>query len=473
MSLAITLVVGVDASNSAFPPTYPAGGSGFESALSNPNGGSAGSVTPALYFDANIVAVQNDKAVAPTQFLFALEGTYDQTFIGVITTPDAKTYDPTVATWIQTSVNGNPLTLWIWPLAAGGAALVNGTVTVADTEDNLIVLSGASTSSTEIELTWVNNGPVPPSNYYLYRGVSGVSPTLYQTLAGTTLAYNDTGLVASTAYTYYVKATYSDGTNSYSTSNTYQTPATGVSATFNCNCESEPLPADGWMVDSLANLRARVAINTGYAAQATNLPPGMKALINEKLRTAQNQLYRQHKEFRGERMYAWQMQINQRYYGFSADESGCRTLDPLGVSWVGFEDNNQAWYKLIEGIDPVLYTRAQISTGWPTHFEIRSCIEIFPAPKANYTLWIKGRFGLDPFTADTDNTTIDAEAIMLLATALIKAGKSDPDAQSAFTQAGNYTKYIVADQHRTRRYVPRTKVENPMTPPYFLPVNGP
>ena len=149
MSLAITLVVGVDASNSAFPPTYPAGGSGFESALSNPGGGSAGSVTPALYFDANIVAVQNDKAVAPTQFLFALEGTYDQTFIGVITTPDAKTYDPTVATWVQTSVNGNALTLWIWPLAAGGAALVNGTVTVADTEDNLIVLSGASTSSTE------------------------------------------------------------------------------------------------------------------------------------------------------------------------------------------------------------------------------------------------------------------------------------------------------------------------------------
>ena len=187
------------------------------------------------------------------------------------------------------------------------------------------------------------------------------------------------------------------------------------------------------------------------------------------MQDAQRQLYRQHDEFHTKRMYAWQMQINQRYYGIDQDESGCRVLDPLNIEWVGFEDLNQAWYQLIAGINPLLYTRAQISTGWPTHYEIRSCIEIFPAPKANYTLWIKGHFGLDPFVADTDYTTIDSEATFLLALAMFKAHYGQADAQAIFTQADNYTKYLVAKQHGTKRYVPRTYVETAMTPPLFLP----
>jgi hypothetical protein len=119
-----------------------------------------------------------------------------------------------------------------------------------------------------------------------------------------------------------------------------------------------------------------------------------------------------------------------------------------------------------------MYTRAQISTGWPTHYEIRSCIEIFPAPKAAYTLWIKGRFGLDPFVADTDCTTVDSEAVYLLACGLVKSHYGQIDAQSMLTQAANYTKYLVAGQHNTRRYVPRTTMDRPMTPPKFLPLGS-
>lgn len=377
------------------------------------------------------------------------------------------------ANFVVTEVNGDAVSLWIWPLAGSDmVALTTNSVTFGDTEDVMLNIEGESPNSSTIDLTWTNNSGVTPSNYLLYRGTNtGLDdPTLYQTLSGTTFAYTDIDLTAGQDYAYYVVAANADGTNAASVLLTLSPPADpDISIEFNCDCESVPLPADGFMIDSLANLRYRMLIRAGYAAQANNPPPGMKLLCNEFLREAQNQLYRQHSEYRTKRLYAWQMEVNQRYYGFANDESDCRRLDPYSIDWVGFEDLNQAWYPLICGIDPVLYTRAQISTGWPTHYEIRSCIEIFPAPRAPYTLWIKGRFGLDPFTADTDNTTIDAEAIFLLATGLLKSHYGQIDGQSMITQALNYTKYLVAGQHNTRRYVPRTRVQTPMTPPRFLP----
>jgi len=246
-----------------------------------------------------------------------------------------------------------------------------------------------------------------------------------------------------------------------------------TAADFNCDCESIPLPADGYTTDTLANLRQRVLIRSGYAAQAANPPPGMVLLVNEFLRDAQNQIFRTYFPKRITRFYSWQMTINQRYYGFATQDGvDCRTLDPNSVDWVGFEDCNQAWYELVCGIDPILYTRAQISTGWPTHYEIRSCIEIFPAPKSNYTLWVKGRFGLDPFTSDANTTTVDAEAVYLLATGMLKSHYGQADAGAVMAQASNFMKYLVAGQHDTRRYVPRTRVETPWTPPRFLPLNG-
>lgn len=378
------------------------------------------------------------------------------------------------ANFVETSVNNKTVSLWIWDIEGLGIDAFNSTnVVIGDTGDLLIDLNGFAPNSDTVSMNWTNSGPVPPANYLLYRGTlsSLEAPTLYQTLAGTTDEFVDTGLTAGQQYNYYVVASYSDGTNAASVLLEMTPPANPViSATFNCNCESIPLPSDGFSIDTLANIRKRMLIRGGYAAQANNPPPGMIALCNEFAREAQVQLYRQHKEYRNTRLYAWQMEINQRYYGFANDESDCRRLDPLALEWVGFEDLNQAWYPLICGIDPVLYTRAQISTGWPTHYEIRSCIEIFPAPRAPYTLWIKGRFGLDPFTADTDTTTVDSEAVFLLATGMLKAHYGQPDAQALLAQALNYTKYLVSGQHNTARYVPRTRVQTPMTPPRFLPL---
>ncbi len=470
MPIALTLTAAATSvSGGPFPPNYLVGANGYIAAGSNPTGDSAGALSANSYFGATILAIANDAAgSAATQLIVTLLGTWDPAFLSSIETPDTTVYESTNATSVQNLINGIPVTQWIW--LRTGAPLTTGTVTLGDTGDALLTLTGDAPSSTEIDTQWVNTGPSDPASYKLYRGVGSASPTLYQTLSGTTLLYSDTGLMANTLYTYYIVATYANGGILTSEPQQIYTPASGISETFNCNCESTPLPADGWTIDSLANLRRRVLLRCGYAAQAANPPPGMAAFINELLREAQNQLYRQHSEFRNKRLYAWQMEPNVRYYGIHNDESNCRKFDPLSVDWAGFEDLNQAWYPLIEGIDPVLYTRAQISTGWPTHYEIRSCIEIFPAPRAPYTLWIKGRFGLDRFTEDTDNTTIDCEPVFLLACGFLKAHYGQADSQALLTQALNYTKYLVAAQHGTRRFVPRTRVQTPMTPPRFLPV---
>src|SRR5882724_11163876 len=192
---------------------------------------------------------------------------------------------------------------------------------------------------------------------------------------------------------------------------------------FNCDCEAVSNESQ------LSELRRRMLIQIGYAATASNPPAGIAAYCNEYLYTAQKQLYDKYKALRTERFYRWTMEPGQRYYGL-ADNTNCCTkvLDPQRITWVGFEDLNQAWYQLVSGINPLWYTRANIQTGWPTRYEIRSCIELFPAPQAAYTLWVKGHFGLEPFAADTDKPTIDGELVLLYAVANAKSDKGKPDA---------------------------------------------
>jgi hypothetical protein len=250
---------------------------------------------------------------------------------------------------------------------------------------------------------------------------------------------------------------------------------------FNCACETGLLYTDSagnksalavqFKLDTLANLRQRMAIRLGYAAQAANLPAGITAFINEYLYDAQLQLDAKFRASNMERFFRWTMVPGQRYYGLSASEGGCDLLlNPNKVTWVGFEDLNKAWYNLIEGIPPEFYTRANINFGWPARYEIRSCIEIFPAPQAAYTLWVKGQFGLRPFAADDDLTSFDSELVLLLALGNAKAARQQPDAQAVLGQATTYFGALVAGRHATARYIPRTRMQNPATPPRFLPL---
>lgn len=236
---------------------------------------------------------------------------------------------------------------------------------------------------------------------------------------------------------------------------------------FNCDCESTST------YETLLQLRTRMMVRLGFAVQAATPPPGMATLLDDFLRSTQKTLYRKNPVLRTERFYRWTMVPGQRYYGLDASEGVCgAVLNPYKVTWVGFEDLNKAWYRMDDGIPPEFYTRANINFGWPTRYEIRSCIEIFPAPQAAYTLWIKGDFGVDPLVADTDRFTLDDKMVFLLALGNMKAHYGQKDAQIVLTQAANYVRSIVAGSHGTKRYVPRSETANPLTPPRFLPLGS-
>jgi hypothetical protein len=248
---------------------------------------------------------------------------------------------------------------------------------------------------------------------------------------------------------------------------------------FNCNCETGLMTgtlAQQFKLETLGALRRRMLIRLGYAAQADNPPPGMVDFCNEFLSDAQKQLDVKFRARNMERFFRWTMVPGQRYYALNAPNGGCQLLlDPYKITWVGFEDLNQAWYNLIEGIPPEYYTRANINFGWPARYEIKSCIEIFPAPQAAYTLWIKGYFGLMPFVdgsshEDDNYTSFDGELVFLLALANAKAARGQQDAGNVLNQASSYFGALVHGSHATARYIPRTRAQSPWTPPRFLPL---
>jgi hypothetical protein len=224
---------------------------------------------------------------------------------------------------------------------------------------------------------------------------------------------------------------------------------------FNCDCED----VSGY--ETLSTLRARMMRRLGYAAQATNPPPGMAALIDEFLADAQRILYLKNPSLRTERYFRWTMTPGIRYYGYSTpDSEGDHTdiscdkfLQGEGIQWVGVEDTQGRWYTLRKGINPTWYTTV-LQEGLPTHYDMRGCLEIFPAPNDSYKLWVRGRFAIEPFTADSDRTTIDDELVFLLALGNAKAHYGQPDAQHVLTQAGNYLLDLKAAKHGTRRYIP-------------------
>lgn len=200
-------------------------------------------------------------------------------------------------------------------------------------------------------------------------------------------------------------------------------------------------------------------------------PLNLETMVNNWLQSAQKLLYHMYSQLHTERIYTWTMQPGQRFYGLMDAEGCCpKQLDAYKVTWVGWEDLNGAWLPLCQGIPPELYTRATTTRGFPERYEIRSCIEIFPAPQAAYKLRIKGHFGLEPFTADSHRTTIDDEAVFLLALGNAKTYFKQPDAQNILQQANSRIRSLVAGTHHTARYVSGRRVRFSEPEPRFLPL---
>lgn len=222
----------------------------------------------------------------------------------------------------------------------------------------------------------------------------------------------------------------------------------GASAdTANCDC------TDTTGNKTLATLRADLMVRLGFAAQKNNPPPGMTDLLNSFLIEAQELLYRRYDVLRTLRFYSWNLQAGVKFYDINANVETCtKRLDPRKVNWVGVQVQG-VWYPLECGIPPPLYS--QNPGGRPLRYEIRQCIEVWPVPATTEgTLVIKGDFGLEPFAADTDTTTIDDRLVFLLALANAKAHYGKPDANNYIAQMEQMMVNLVAGAHNTRRYIP-------------------
>lgn len=210
---------------------------------------------------------------------------------------------------------------------------------------------------------------------------------------------------------------------------------------------------------TLAELRARLMRRLGFGAQVANPPPGMADLLNDFLQSAQVLLYnRPNGELRTERWFSWPLTAGVVKYDYpdndeqNAPQSCPKTLNPHQVTWVGIERDGQ-WTALEQGIPPTLLSHAV--TGRPERYEFRQCIQLWPAPDVTAgNLVVKGRFQLEPFTADAHTTTIDSEAVFLLALANAKAHYRQPDGGSYISQLEVLIANKVAGSHGTARYLP-------------------
>ena len=189
-------------------------------------------------------------------------------------------------------------------------------------------------------------------------------------------------------------------------------------------------------------------------------PPNAATIVNRLLKDTQQMLYRRYDIFRMERWYTWTLVNGTRFYGIlandeiTADPPCLRYMDPRLITFVGISNGDNNWRPIRKGIPPGLYNSNQ--TGPPTHYEIRQCIELWPTPTTPWLLRIKGTFGLDPFEADGDTTSMDWQAIYLSALADAKATYKQPDAQLAGARAREYIGDLVAGEHSGARYFPGT-----------------
>lgn len=236
---------------------------------------------------------------------------------------------------------------------------------------------------------------------------------------------------------------------------------------YNCS----RLDLSGYLADTLGNLRRRLLIRLGFSNQAANPPPGMAALANDLLISAQTYLYRRYMALHTRRFFRWKIIPGQRFYSLKDNDEDVLSnfhMDPLRkIEWVGVQDTRNVWYPMIKGIPPQLYT--MIAKPWrPARYDIKQCIEIYPAPDQVYFLWMRANFGLLSFAADGDQTTLDSELVFLSALANGKAHYGQPDANNIQAQANAYRGELIAGTHETAHYIPGTIAVPPAVRPTLI-----
>lgn len=222
---------------------------------------------------------------------------------------------------------------------------------------------------------------------------------------------------------------------------------------INCDCN------DTTDYRTLLELRQDLMRRLGYGAQINSPPPGVADLLTSFLQDAQRSLIRRYPTLRTERWFSWSLTAGERFYDLpdndeqTVDPVCAKQIDPLQITWVGVQ-RGTVWQPMRRGIPPVVLGRT-VTNSWPTHYDIRQCIEIWPAPAATEgTLRIRAHFRAEAFAADADKPTIDDQAVFLLALANAKAHYGKPDANNIVSQLEVYIQSLVAGTHGPARYIP-------------------
>lgn len=239
---------------------------------------------------------------------------------------------------------------------------------------------------------------------------------------------------------------------------------------LNCACVEG---GDDPNTATLASLRRRMLVRLGHAGAAGRPPPGMAELLDDFLREANRFLYQKVAGSRRSRFFQWPLEQGVRFYGFREDDSECNFLRPEMVEGVYVCDGDPAqerWVELAAGIDPRLYTGG-VNESWPSRYEFRSCIELWPAPdaRAGY-LRIKAKSEPDQFEEDGDYTSVDADLVFMLALANAKSHYNKPDAATYTGMVQSRIGDLIAAEHHTRRYIPGDDPWQPPSPP--IPKDG-
>lgn len=222
---------------------------------------------------------------------------------------------------------------------------------------------------------------------------------------------------------------------------------------YNCDCDDEGVI----VTDTLMSLRTRLMRRLGFSAQAASPPPGMAALLDDFLRSAQVMLYNRYSAVRVRRWFTWRLQQGVRFYDLQQNRDLCaHKLDGRRIDWAGVSSGDDVWTPIECGIRPTMY--ASHVSGIVQAYEVRQCIEVWPAPSDDeWLLRIKGDVGLLPFVQDESRCSIDAEPLFLFALANAKAHYGQPDAGNYSSQVQTLMRDLTAASHGTRRYVPGTE----------------
>jgi len=200
---------------------------------------------------------------------------------------------------------------------------------------------------------------------------------------------------------------------------------------------------------NLGSLRQELRDRLGFASFGSQAGSNL-AILDSFLRQAQEQLYWEY--IPREHIGTTEIQTNDGQINYDWPDN-CNPDRLIMVTARDSTTSTPSRWKLTEGIE---YYHDDHSTpkSQPTRYERRDQIEIWPKPDGNqYYIDLEYVKRLNPFSADSDKVTLDAELVLILALTNAKAHYRHEDAQIYSQQFTRLLEKIKGGTLGEKRYV--------------------